>query len=50
MRMRDDGVMGLMNRRTPESVTLRLITGSNRASIEGLRVAAGQEAFVDGAA
>lgn len=31
-----------------ESVTLREITASNRAAVEELRVAPGQEAFVDG--
>ncbi|SCG69645.1 GNAT family N-acetyltransferase [Micromonospora inositola] len=49
--MRDDEVMNSADRRTPEAsepVTLRVITESNRMSIEGLRVAAGQEAFVDG--
>src|SRR5215211_1562652 len=49
--MRDDEVMESTDRRAPgapELVTLRAITESNRRSIESLRVAPGQEAFVDG--
>src|SRR5215211_4521517 len=49
--MRDDEVVDSTDHRasgTSELVTLRVLTQSNRRSIESLRVAPGQDAFVDG--